>query len=162
MENGFLLTKQQKDQKKKENLEKIQHKIKSKKIQRVSRKMRDQSIRYKTDNTHTSQNIMNCVVNLQKDCVQYISEKNKVTVCKKMEKYHPFLQKNYFHIYRQLCYDDLKDLKLLEQMLKERDNFINPNNNITVEDSSRNIGKMLTEKYCPDLEQKILENQKKE
>ena len=45
-------------------------------------------------------------------------------------------------------------------MLDERDRFVNPNNSTTVEDSTKNIGEILTKKYCPDLEQKILDQNK--
>jgi hypothetical protein len=155
MEKGFLLTKEEKLKKKEELRKRLRHKIKSKKLQRSSRKVREKIMRHKTDNSHSSQNIMNCVANLQQDCVKYDREKNKVTVCKKMEKKHNFLQKNYFHIYRQVCYGELKDLKMLQQMLNERDRFANPNNEVTIEDSSKKIGEILTEKYCPDLEEKL-------
>jgi hypothetical protein len=155
MEKGFLLTKEEQKKKKEELRKRLKHKIKSKKLERSSRKYREKIMRHKTDDSHSSQNIMNCVVNLQQDCIRYNKEKNKVKVCQMMEKKHKFLQKNYFHIYRQVCYGELKDLKLLQQMLNERDRFTNPKNNTTVEDSSKNIGEILTKKYCPDLEEKI-------
>ena len=115
--------------------------------------MREKLIRNKTDDTHSSQNIMNSVVNLQQDCFQYRNIKNKVIVCQKLEKKHSFLQKYYFHIYRQVCYGELKDLNLLQQMLNERDKY--RNNVSTIEDSTKKIGEILTEKYCPDLEENL-------
>jgi hypothetical protein len=160
MEKGFLLTQEEKNKKREELNKRLQHKIKSKKLQRAPRKMRERMIRHKTNDSHSSQNIMNCVANLQQDCEQYKKEKNKVKICQKFEKKHSFLQKNYFHIYRQVCYGELKDLKLLQQMLNERDRFANPNNNVTVQESTKNVGKILTEKYCPDLEEKIKNNKK--
>lgn len=160
MEKGFLLTQEEKNKKREELKKKLKHKIKSKKLERAPRKMRERLMRHKTDNSDSSQNIMNCVVNLQQDCIKYRKEKNKVTVCQRMEKHHSFLQKNYFHIYRQVCYGELKDLKLLQQMLNERDRFENPNNKVTIEESSKNVGKILTEKYCPDLEERIKNNKK--
>jgi len=160
MEKGFLLTQEEKNKKREELKKRLKHKIKSKKLERAPRKVREKLMRHKTDNSHSSQNIMNCVVNLQQDCVRYQREKNKVVVCQRMEKRHSFLQKNYFHIYRQVCYGELKDLKLLQQMLNERDRFTNPKNNVTVQESSKNVGKILTEKYCPNLEEKINKNKK--
>jgi len=161
MEKGFLLTKEEKEQKKKELKEKMKNVLDNKKLQRVSRKTRESLMRHKTDDSHSSKNIMNCVENLQQDCVKYLREKNKVKVCKSMEKKHNFLQQNYFHIYRQVCYDDLKDLKLLQKMLDERDRYNNPNNSTTIEESTKNIGKILTTKYCPDLEKKIMDSKNK-
>tara|TARA_B110001454_G_C12719968_1_gene434256 strand:+ start:71 stop:553 length:483 start_codon:yes stop_codon:yes gene_type:complete len=160
MEKGFLLTEEEKKKKREELKRKLRHKIKSKQLGRVSRKQRERMIRHKTNNSHSSQNIMNCVANLQQDCKPYEKEKNKVKVCQKFEKKHSFLQENYFHIYRQVCYGDLKDLNLLKKMLTERDRWVNPNNDVTVEDSTKKIGEMLTEKYCPDLEEKLKNNKK--
>jgi|TARA_B100001971_G_C18203418_1_gene546068 phosphodiesterase/alkaline phosphatase D-like protein len=158
MEKGFLLTEEEKKKKREELKRRLKHKIKSKQLGRVSRKQREQMIRHKTNNSHSSQNIMNCVANLQQDCKPYEKEKNKVQICKKFEKKHSFLQENYFHIYRQVCYGDLKDLNLLKKMLTERDRWVNPNNDVTVEDSTKKIGEMLTKKYCPDLEEKLKNN----
>lgn len=156
---------EQKEQEKKEQEEKeLQRKIKqeldNKKIQRELKKKKESSMRYVTDNSHSSVNIMNCVKNLQRDCRQFPDNTSKVVICQSLEKKHSFLQTKYFHIYRQLCYGDLKDLKLLQRMLDERDLFNNPNNSTTVEDSTKAVGKILTEKYCPDLEQKILDSKK--
>lgn len=158
MEKGFLLTEEEKKKKREELKRKLKYKIKSKQLERVSRKQREQMIRHKTNNSHSSQNIINCVVNLQQDCKPYEKEKNKVKVCQTLEKKHSFLQKKYFHIYRQVCYGELTDLGLLQKMLNERDRWINPNNDVTVEDSTKKIGGMLTKKYCPDLKEKLEKN----
>ena len=181
MEKGFLLTEEEKKKKREELKRRLKHKIKSKQLGRVSRKQRERMMReskqrvrvekkeskrtdgdqrHKTNDSHLSQNIMNCVVNLQQDCKPFEKEKNKVQVCQRFEKKHSFLQKNYFHIYRQVCYGELKDLNLLQRMLTERERWVNPNNDVTIEDSTKKIGEILTEKYCPDLEEK-LKNKKK-
>ena len=160
MEEGFLLTEEEKKKKREELKRRLKYKTQSKQLKRVSKKQREQMTRHKTNNSHSSQNIMNCVANLQQDCKPYQKEKNKVKVCQTLEKKHSFLQKNYFHIYRQVCYGELKDLKLLQKMLNERDRWVNPNNDVTVEDSTKKIGEMLTKKFCPDLEEKIKNNKK--
>lgn len=157
MEPGFLLNDKEKDKKMKklELREKLRRKIAQKQARRNGRpskyavkkaqEARDKEFQLHLTGDHSSQNIYNHVIYLMSDLEQHKNEKDRLKVAKKYEKKHSFLHKNYFNIYREVCYGRLNDLNLLRNMLLERDAQFKKEK--TEEEAAQTVGKMLTEKF---------------
>jgi len=146
MEPGFLLNNKEKEKLK----EKLRNKIKQKQEQRKIKPTKQQQQREikLINGDFSSENIYNHVLYLMKELEPYRNEKNRLKVAKKFEKKHNFLYENFFNIYREVCYGRLNDLRLLQKLLRQRD--LQMQMKQTEEDSAKEVGKILTEKFVKE------------
>lgn len=157
MEPGFLL-----NDKKMKLRQKLKNRIAEKQSRRMGKpskkqieKMkqnRNEQIKVHLTETHSSQNIYNHVLYLMSDLEQHKNNKNRLQIAKSLENKHSFLFENYFNIYREVCYQRLTDLNLLKKLLEQRD--LQMNKSKTEEETTQEVGKILTEKFVkkPQLE----------
>lgn len=150
MEPGFLLKEEEKNEKREELKKKLRNKINQKRRMRQgnpTKKQKKMQIMLSNE-SHSSENIYNHVLYLMSDLEPYKDEKNRIKVAKKFEEKHTFLYKNYFNIYREVCYGRLNDLNLLKKLLNQRDMQLKKEQ--TEEESAKEVGKILTEKFVKE------------
>ena len=147
MEQGFLLSKEEKDKKREELKNKLKNKINQKKAVRQPKlTKKQQKMQIKIDNvSHSSENIYNHVLYLMSSLEPYKNQKNRLKIAKKFEEKHSFLYENYFNIYREVCYGRLNDLNLLRKLLSQRDMQLKKEQ--TEEEAATKVGEILTEKF---------------
>lgn len=171
MNQGFLLS--DKEKKRLELKQKLKQKILEKQSTRTSnltkklvtkkkQQKKQQGTEYEIHLTgdHSSQNIYNHVLYLMSDLEQHKNEKNRLLVAKSYEEKHSFLHKNYFNIYREVCYGRLNDLRLLQKLLHQRD--LQMNKDKSEEEAAQNVGKILTEKFVKKDQMEKFEKMNKE
>lgn len=175
MQPGFLLSdeerkKEEEKLRKMELREKLRMKIAQKQSRRNGRPSKyalkkaqedkDKEWQKYLTGDHSSQNIYNHVLYLMSDLEKHKNEKDRLKVAKKYEEKHTFLHKNYFNIYREVCYGRLNDLNLLKNMLKQRD--LQFSKQTTEEEASQEVGKLLTEKFVSKEQMNKFEKMSKE
>lgn len=175
MEPGFLLNDKEKDKKMKkiELRQKLKRKIlekqskrngkpTKKQMQKFKKKInkRDEEMKMHLTGEHSSENIYNHVLYLMTDLEKYKNNKDRLSIAKSLEEKHSFLHKNYFNIYREVCYERLTDLRLLKKLLDQRD--LQMNKDKTEEETAQEVGKILTEKFVKKEELEKFEEMAKE
>lgn len=168
MEPGFLLS--EKEKKREELKAKLRNKIAAKRARRNGRpskyalkkqqEEKDKEWQKHLTGDHSSQNIYNHVLYLMSDLEKHKNEKDRLKIAKKYEEKHTFLHKNYFNIYREVCYGRLTDLRLLQKMLEQRD--LQFSKQTTEEEASQEVGKLLTEKFVSKNQMKKFEKMSEE
>lgn len=171
MDPGFLLHNfQEREKKKRELREKLRKKIAQKQSKRNGKpskyamkkiqEEKDKEWQKYLTGDHSSQNIYNHVLYLMSDLEKHKTEKDRLKIARKYENKHTFLHKNYFNIYREVCYGRLNDLGLLKKMLQQRDLQITQKK--SEEEATQEVGKILTEKFVSKEQMKKFEEMSKE